>query len=156
MVPAAGHPRATSADTALTRRYLHYLRLAGPPVLMFLIGMWGISGASFWRDEAATLSATRRPLGALWRMLSGTDVVHGIYYVLILPWTRIAGTSELALRLPSLLGMSVAAAGVAAIGARLLSERPHLGSVLCGFPCGEPIWTGGQVVCVRYRPCCCL
>jgi hypothetical protein len=60
-------------------RRLHYLRLAGPPVLMFLIGMWGISGASFWRDEAATLSATRRPLGSLWHMLSRTDVVHGIY-----------------------------------------------------------------------------
>jgi mannosyltransferase len=52
-------------------------------------------------------------------------------YLLILPWTRVAGTSELALRLPSVLAMSLAAAGVAAIGSRLLSERVGLISGVC-------------------------
>jgi mannosyltransferase len=90
----------------------------------------GIDGASFWRDEAATLSAARRPLPVLWHMLGKTDVVHGMYYLLMWPVVRAVGSSELAVRLPSALAVSAAAAGVAAIGGRLASERTGLASGL--------------------------
>ncbi len=118
-----------SADAAWPR-WPRRLRLVAPPLAMVVIGLWQISGASYWRDEAATLSATGRPAGALLHMLARTDVVHGVYYLLLLPWARIAGTSALAMRLPSVLGMAAAAAGVAAIGTRLRSERTGLAAGL--------------------------
>jgi mannosyltransferase len=116
--------------------YLRRARLGVPPVVMLALALWRISGASFWRDEAATLSAVRRPLGVLFHMLARTDVVHGCYYLMMWVITRIFGTSELAVRLPSALAVTAAAAGVAAIGARLASERAGLaaGLMFAVFP----------------------
>jgi mannosyltransferase len=98
-------------------------QLALPAGATLCMTLWGITGASFWRDEAATLSAVRRPMPALWRMLEHTDVVHGLYYLIMWPLVRVLGFGELGARLPSAIAMSVAAAGTAAIGRRLLSPR---------------------------------
>ncbi len=116
--------------------YLRRARVSLPPVVMLALALWRIGGASFWRDEAATLSAVRRPLGVLFHMLGRTDVVHGCYYLMTWVVIRIFGTSELALRFPSALAVTAAAAGVAAIGARLASERAGLaaGLMFAVFP----------------------
>jgi mannosyltransferase len=83
----------------------------------------GITGPSYWRDEAATVAAVRRPLGALVRMLGNVDAVHGAYYLLIWPVAQLFGTGEQVLRLPSLVAMAVAAGFITAIGRRLVSPR---------------------------------
>jgi mannosyltransferase len=116
--------------------YLRTARLGVPPVVMLILALWRISTASFWRDEAATLSAARRPLGVLFHMLARTDVVHSCYYLLMWVVIRIFGSSELAMRFPSALAVTAAAAGVAAIGARLASERAGLaaGLMFAVFP----------------------
>src|SRR5260370_491991 len=33
-----------------------------PPAVAFLVSLWGITAPSFWRDEAATIAAIKRPL----------------------------------------------------------------------------------------------
>ena len=97
------------------------------PVLTTLgIGAWSLSGASYWRDEAATLDADSRSLPALLRMLTNVDAVHGAYYLLMWPVVHTIGTAEVVLRMPSLLAMTAAAAGVAALGRRLRSPRAGL------------------------------
>jgi mannosyltransferase len=101
-----------------------------PPLVTFVIMLWGIGGASYWRDEAATLSAAQRPLGNLLRMLGNIDAVHGAYYVLIWVMVQLFGTGELATRFPSAVAMAAAAAAVAAIGRRLISPRAGLASGL--------------------------
>ena len=90
-----------------------------PGLATFAVTMWGIGSASFWRDEAATLSAMRRPLAELVRMLVHVDAVHGAYCLLMWPLAHVAGMSELVLRLPSAAAMAGAACGVAACGRRL-------------------------------------
>lgn len=111
-------------------------KLALPPSVMLAVALWGIGTASFWRDEAATLSAARRSLPQLWRMLGHTDAPHGAYYLLMWVLVRVLGTTEFAARLPSALAMAAAAAGIAAIGRRLLSERAGLaaGLAFAAFP----------------------
>jgi mannosyltransferase len=103
---------------------------------MFSVAICGITGPSFWRDEAATLSAVRRPLPRLWYFLGRTDVVHGLYYLMMLPVARVLGTGELAMRLPSAVAVAAAAGGTAAVGARLVSERAGLaaGLMFVAFP----------------------
>ena len=91
---------------------------------------WRIQGPSYWRDEAATLAAVHRPFGALVRMLGHVDAVHGAYYMFIWVLVRIAGTGELATRLPSALAMAAAAAGIAVTGRRLVSPRAGLAAGL--------------------------
>jgi mannosyltransferase len=104
--------------------------LALPPVLTFVIMLWGITGASYWRDEAATMSAAQRPLGNLLRTLGNIDAVHGAYYLLIWVMVHVGGSGELVTRLPSAVAMACAAAAVVAIGRRLISPWAGLASGL--------------------------
>jgi mannosyltransferase len=124
-VMAAAGPGPVPAHVARTG-----VRRAWMPVLpglaTFAVCLWGIGSASFWRDEAATLSATRRPLPDLAAMLAHVDAVHGLYYLLMWPLAHVAGTGELAMRLPSAAAMACAACGVAACGRRLGSTRAGL------------------------------
>ena len=81
----------------------------------------GITVPSYWRDEAATVAAVQRPLGALVRMLGHVDAVHGFYYLLLWPITQLFGTGAAVTRMPSLIAMAVPAGLLTAIGRRLAS-----------------------------------
>ncbi len=124
-------------------------RAPGPPWLWAVpaaatlaVMLCGIQRPSYWRDEAATLAAVHRPFGALIRMLASVDAVHGLYYLLMWADVRVAGTGELATRLPSALAMAAAAASLTATGRRLVSPRAGLfaGLALAALP--EISWYG--------------
>jgi mannosyltransferase len=134
--------RRPSTSERLSRHTFAWVTLA-PGLVTFLVMLCGITGPSYWRDESATVSATDRSLPGLMRMLGRVDAVHGLYYVLMWLVARVAGTSELAFRLPSAFGMAVAAAGIAAIGWRLRGWRTGLLSGLV-FACVPVISSWGQ------------
>jgi mannosyltransferase len=97
-----------------------------PPVVTFAVMLIGITVPSYWRDEAATLAAVKRPFGDMIAMLGHVDAVHGAYYFVAWPVVRLFGTGELALRIPSAIAMAVAAGFVAALGRRMVSPRAGL------------------------------
>jgi mannosyltransferase len=97
-----------------------------PALVTLVIGAWDLGTPSYWRDEAATLDAEARSVPALLRMLTNVDAVHGAYYLFMWPIVHTFGTAEVVLRLPSLLAMTAAATGVAALGRRLHSPRAGL------------------------------
>jgi mannosyltransferase len=101
-----------------------------PPAAALLISLWGISTPSYWRDEAATIAAIRRPLGDLIRMLGNVDAVHGAYYLMMWPLEHALGSGALVLRLPSAVAVAVGAAVVAATGRRLISPWAGLAAGL--------------------------
>jgi len=101
-----------------------------PPVVGFLISLWGITSPSFWRDEAATIAAIKRPLGDLITMLGNVDAVHGAYYLMMWPIEHVLGPGELVLRLPSAAAVAIGAAFVAATGRRLISPWAGLAAGL--------------------------
>src|SRR5258708_29087608 len=100
--------------------------LALPGAATLVITLWGITGASYWRDEAATLSAAQRPLGNLLRTLGNIDAAHGAYYLLIWVMVKLGGTGELMTRLPSAVAMAVAAVGAAPPGGRAVGPPARL------------------------------
>ena len=106
-----------------------WMRLA-PPLVTLVVMLWGLTGSSYWRDESATLAAVQRPFGQLLRMLGHVDAVHGAYYVIMWPLAKVAGTSEVVMRLPSAIAMVVTAALVAALARRLVSPAAGLASGL--------------------------
>ncbi len=126
--PAQSDPMATSVGTPTTARE----RLRPDPVLLvpalvtLVILAWDLGTPSYWRDEAATLDAEARSVPALLRMLTNVDAAHGAYYLLMWPIVHTFGTAEILLRLPSVLAMTAAAAGLAATGRRLHSPRAGL------------------------------
>lgn len=125
--PAAPAPSRARAGPAPARHADGPAWVAVIPALTALaVTLYQIQRPSLWRDEGATLAAVHRSLPQLLRMLGHTDVVNGAYYVLMWFVTRAAGTSALALRFPSAVGMAVAAGVTAALGRRLVSARAGL------------------------------
>lgn len=82
----------------------------------------GAARPSLWFDEAATISASTRPLPDLWRMLGNIDAVHGLYYLVMHGWFAVFPATEFWSRLSSALAVGLAAAGVVVLG-RQLSTR---------------------------------
>ncbi len=101
-----------------------------PPLATLALALWNITTPSFWRDEAATIAAVRRPFGDLIRMLGNVDAVHGAYYLMMWPIEHLFGHGELVMRLPSALAAAVTAAFVAAIGRRVVSPWAGLAAGL--------------------------
>ncbi len=107
-----------------------------PSLVTLAAGLWGITGSSYWRDEAATLVAVQRSFSQLLRLLGQVDAEHGAYYMMMWVVVRVGGTGELVTRLPSALAMAAAAAAVAAIGYRVVSPQVGLaaGLVFAALP----------------------
>ncbi|MFF1374897.1 hypothetical protein [Streptomyces sp. NPDC058308] len=91
-----------------------------------------------WRDEVVTYDVSRRGFSDLWHTLGTADAVHGLYYLLMHGLFRITGDADplLVMRIPSVLAMSAAAAGVALLGRRLAGPRAGLfaGVAFAMFP----------------------
>jgi mannosyltransferase len=90
-----------------------------PALVTAGLGLSRLGGAALWADELATWGAVRLSWGDLFRLMHHVDATVGPYYVLEKAWTVPAGTSTVALRLPSVAAMVAAAALVAILGARL-------------------------------------
>ncbi|MGW1515700.1 glycosyltransferase family 39 protein [Streptomyces sp. NPDC002287] len=110
-----------------------------PPLLAFLlIGLWGLArgpgGGSMWRDESTTWQVAHRPAGEIRQLLGQVDAVHGLYYAVMHAVFAVGGQAGAGgaglwvLRLPSVAGTALAAAGVAAVAHRLAGERAALGA----------------------------
>ncbi|WP_344745188.1 glycosyltransferase family 39 protein [Streptosporangium vulgare] len=90
-----------------------------------LIGLWGITTPSFWRDESVSAMAAAMPLDDLWHLLDSIDRVHALYYLLLRPFAAFS-TGELAMRLPSVVATAAAAYGVAVLGRKLAAPGAGL------------------------------
>ncbi|WP_406072660.1 glycosyltransferase family 39 protein [Micromonospora sp. NBC_01638] len=98
-----------------------------PPALLTLaVTLTGLGSAQLWRDELATWSAATRSPGDLARLAGTIDAATGPYYLLMHVWTAVAGDSTIALRVPAVLAMTVAAGLLAVLGARLVDRRGGL------------------------------
>jgi len=112
-VPSAPSPR--------TRRgWVDPLWLGALGAIVVAIGSWI---PSKWNDEAATQTAALRSLPHLWQMIQNIDAVHATYYFLMHFWLLAFGTSNIALRAPSMIAVGFACAGVVVRGRRLGGRR---------------------------------
>ncbi|MCV7028425.1 glycosyltransferase family 39 protein [Mycobacterium sherrisii] len=122
------------------RRVLDPLIIA---VLASAISLIGAARPSFWYDEAATISAAySRSLGQLWQMLGNVDAVHGLYYLLMHGWFRIAPPTEFWSRAPSGSAVGLAAAGVVVLGNQFSSRTVAISSGLLCAVMPRVTWAG--------------
>src|SRR5260370_28687026 len=86
---------------------------------MAVAGVWGLArDSAMGNDEVATHWAALVSLRELAHLLRHVDAVHGLYYFLMHGWAAI-GSSPTAMRVPSVISMTIGAVLVAIIGRRL-------------------------------------
>jgi len=88
-------------------------------VVMLAVGAYRLGRPALGWDELATLSAAERPLPAVARLATHMDGVLAPYYGFMHFWIQAFGTSETALRLPSLLAVAAGVGIAAELGRRL-------------------------------------
>src|SRR6185312_16967500 len=95
----------------------------GIGMLAAVISFAGSWIPSFWGDEAASIMSAERPVSTLFPMLGHVDAVHGLYYLFLHGWINIFGASELSVRLPSAIGVGLAAAGTVVLATLVLDRK---------------------------------
>ncbi|CAM5367335.1 hypothetical protein SVIOM342S_04721 [Streptomyces violaceorubidus] len=101
--------------------------VAAPLLLTLALGLWGIRREdTLWGDESVTYQLAHRDLSQIWHTAQHVDLVHALYYAVMHGIFGLFGEGLLALRLPSVLAMSVAASGVGLLGLRLAGPRAGL------------------------------
>ncbi|SDG30111.1 mannosyltransferase [Sinosporangium album] len=89
-----------------------------PALVAAVVGLYGITSPSLWRDESVSGMAARMSWADLRHLFGQIDMVHALYYVLLRPFAALGEPVELWLRLPSVLGMAATAYGVALLARR--------------------------------------
>ncbi|HXX93941.1 MAG TPA: glycosyltransferase family 39 protein, partial [Planctomycetota bacterium] len=85
----------------------HRLLFSGILVLGAVLRLRGLGDESLWHDEAWTWYLVRDSFGDLFGRLIHQDAHPPLYFLLLHPWVKVAGDSEILLRLPSaLLGVA--------------------------------------------------
>lgn len=116
----------TAPPAAITpARHSGWLALL-PALAAFLVGHHGAAERQMWNNEYATWHAAVLGTEDLRHLLSNTDLVHVAYLMVVRGWIQVAGDDPLAMRLPSLLAMTVAAGCTTLIGRRLVGTGPGL------------------------------
>jgi mannosyltransferase len=95
-----------------------------------VLGLVRLGTPSFWADESFTARAVE---GSALDLFDG---YHGLYYSIAKPWAFAFGTSEAALRFPSVVGAMLAAALLVVLGRKLFDRWVALvaGLVLATSP----------------------
>jgi mannosyltransferase len=89
-----------------------------------VLGVIRLTAASLWVDETFTAKAVRENL------FNPLDQYHWLYYLGLKPWVLVAGTSEWAVRLPSVFAAMVASGLLVVVARRLVERRVALVSGL--------------------------
>ena len=109
-----------------------------------LVSLAWVGRPSFWYDEAATIASTDRSLADLARLVEKRDAVHALYYAAMHGWRDLVGTSEVALRLPSVLATGVTCVLVYVLGHRLAGARTALAAGLVAAVLPGLSWAGTE------------
>lgn len=138
--PAAppGDPAEASPGTARTvvARTGRLLLPVIPALLGLITGGYRLGRVPLWRDEAATKAIAGRRVVQILATMPHNDVVHGAYYLIVHYVIRLLGSSNHALRLPSVLAMAVACAFTALLAQRLTLTAGPIPAACTGLTAG--------------------
>ncbi|SBT43652.1 hypothetical protein [Micromonospora narathiwatensis] len=108
---------------ATRRRALSTLAWVLPALLVAGLGIVRATWPGQRPEELDHWAFVTRPWAEAMRLLDGLDTTTALYYVGLKGWAELLGTSDFALRLPSVLAMAVATALCARVGTGLATPR---------------------------------
>ncbi|HEY3079673.1 MAG TPA: glycosyltransferase family 39 protein, partial [Chloroflexota bacterium] len=95
--------------------FVRWLPLVGATLGAFALRM-ALARGDLWGDEAASVTMSMRPLGALLGTLASAEPHPPLYPLLLKAWMRLAGTDELVVRFPSIAAGTLTAPALGALG----------------------------------------
>lgn len=131
--PQAWTPTADdlpSDPEPLTNPRLTQLAWLIPVLVTAGVGAWGLAGPGLGEDELVTWGMVTIGWSAFADVMANVDATLGPYYVLMRGWTALVGSTDLLLRVPSVVFAAMAAGFVAAIGIDLGGRRVGLAAGL--------------------------
>jgi mannosyltransferase len=97
-----------------------------------------------WYDESATIISATRSYSQLWAEIHRVDAVHAFYYGGMHAWFSLVGYSPFTLRLPSAIGVGVAAFFVTVLATRLTGRRAGVIAGLLFTILPRVTWLGNE------------
>jgi len=88
-------------------------------LLSVTLGAVMLGHKSLWFDEAFDAQAVRGTWSAIVHLVRATEMSQGAYLVALKSWSALAGTGEVALRVPSVAAAALAAALLVPLGSRI-------------------------------------
>lgn len=119
------------------KRQAKHLAVVVPGVLAAILGTMALGRPGLWGDEFATWGTAKLPLKQSLALYSHVDAVLSPYYLAMKGWIALAGDSDAALRLPSLIALAAAAVLVGALGHQMFG--PWAGGIAGVLFAGLPI-----------------
>ena len=95
---------------------------AGVFLVALVLGLIRLGAQPLSFDEVFTRDTATLSWSGIWEAARDTEAPHLVYYSLLKPWLAAFGTSDWALRLPSVLFGALAAGATALLGRRLFGE----------------------------------
>ena len=111
------------------RRYRAWMPV-GVILVALAVGLIRLGAQPLSLDEQFTRDTATLSWSGIWEAARDTEAPHVVYYALLKPWLAVFGTSEWALRLPSVLFGALAAGATALLGRRLFGELAGLAAGL--------------------------
>lgn len=105
----------------ITAKFVRFAPAVLPALIMLVVGRYRARNPSLGWDENATLVVSQRSLEQIFQLIRHTDGSIAPYYLFMHFWTDLFGTSEIALRAPSIIAMAVGVGLVGELGRRLFT-----------------------------------
>jgi len=125
-----------------------FVLVAGITVLAAALRFWPLDRASYWGDEAFTVSVVSRDFAGMLAAVSQTESNPPLYYTLGWVWTTVFGTGEVGLRSLSALFGTLTVPVVYTAARTLVSARA--GVIAAGLVALSPVLIGFSVEARNY------
>jgi mannosyltransferase len=99
-------------------------------LVALVLGLIRLDAQPLSFDEIFTRDTATLSWSGIWEAARDTEAPHLVYYSLLKPWLAVFGTSDWALRLPSVLFGALAAAATALLGRKLFDDVTGLAAGL--------------------------
>ncbi len=122
-VSTATYDRDEKAAGGVVTAYRFRVLLGAELALAATVGALFLGHASLWLDEGTSVRLVELDWGGLFDVIRSTEAMHGLYYMILKLWIPLAGTSEFALRVPSVVFFLGGVLALVFVGRALFTDR---------------------------------
>ena len=120
----------------------------GPRRIAVVVGLTALLGLAvrlashrgLWVDEAISVTQARQPLGTMLATLRDNDVHPPLHHLLLWVTVRVAGSGELAVRMPSIIAGTLTIPAVYGLARELYDRRTGIVAAILAVPAPFMVW----------------
>ncbi len=123
-----------ASPAALSRRGWNRVAVLAVLLLAYALRAYGVGASAFRGDEGFSVGISAKPVSQILTLMQESEPNPPLHLLLLKVWRQVAGSSELAMRWPSVLAGLAAVALTYRLGLRLVGVWPaRVGALLLAF-----------------------